>query len=244
MTISLSLILEYLVSPVFVQGAITTLLITVSSILSGVVIGLLLALMQESRFGAIRGGTTLYLWLFRGTPVLFQIIFVFNVLPSFGIILSGFVSGVLALSLNEGAYMAEIMRSGLQAVKRGQKVAGRALGMTEWQVLRFVVLPQAARVILPPVGNQLIGMMKLSALVSAIAVQDLLLAANQTASADFHYFEALTAAGIYYLAMTTVFMVLQAALERRLATRRRSANPPVSLTRRLIGMTGAQSAVR
>jgi polar amino acid transport system permease protein len=200
--------------------------------------------MQESRFATVRHGTVLYLWLFRGTPVLFQIIFIFNVLPSFGIILSGFLSGVLALSLNEGAYMAEIMRSGLQAVKRGQKVAGRALGLTEWQVLRYVVLPQALRVILPPVGNQLIGMMKLSALVSAIAVQDLLLAANQTASADFRYFEALTAAGIYYLAMTTVFMLLQSALERRLATRRRSAGPAMSFTRRLIGMTGAQSAIR
>jgi len=243
MTISLSLILEYLVSPVFLQGAGTTLMITVTSILFGVLVGFLLALMQESRFAAVRGGTTLYLWLFRGTPVLFQIIFVFNVLPSFGIILSGFVSGVLALSLNEGAYMAEIMRSGLQAVKRGQKVAGRALGMTEWQVMRHVVVPQALRVILPPVGNQLIGMMKLSALVSAIAVQDLLLAANQTASADFRYFEALSAAGIYYLGMTTVFMVLQALLERRLSSRR-SAVRGLSLTRRLIGMTGMQSAVR
>ncbi len=237
------LVLSYLSAPRFIHAAGMTLLISICSLAGGMAVGLLLALMQEARAAPLRWMAVAYLWLFRGTPVLFQLIFVFNVLPSFGFVLSGFACAVLALSLNEGAYMAEIMRSGLQAVKRGQKVAGRALGMTDWQVMRYVVVPQALRVILPPVGNQLIGMMKLSALVSAIAVQDLLLAANQTASADFRYFEALSAAGIYYLGMTTVFMVLQALLERRLSSRR-SAVRGLSLTRRLIGMTGMQSAVR
>jgi len=244
MTLSLELIFDYLVSPLFLRGAAMTLLITVASILCGVLIGLVLALLQETRFVAVRIVTVAYLWLFRGTPVLFQIIFVFNVLPSFGITLSGFVCAVLALSLNEGAYMAEIMRSGLQAVKKGQRIAGLALGMQDWQVIRFVVLPQALRVVLPPIGNQMIGMLKLSALVSAIAVEELLLVANQTASANFRYFEALAAAGIYYLAMTTLFMALQAMLERRLDPRRRTRGQPVSLTQRLIGVTGGQMAIR
>jgi polar amino acid transport system permease protein len=234
---SLELVFEYLVSPAFVAGALTTLLLTVCSIFFGVLVGLIIAVLQDTRTAVGKGITTLYLWLFRGTPVLFQIIFIYNVLPSFGIRLSAFVSGVLALSLNEGAYMAEIVRSGLQAVKAGQRVAGLALGLTRGQVLRHIVIPQAARIALPPMGNQLIGMLKLSALVSVIAVQDLLLVANQTASANFRYFEALTAAGIYYLAMTTFFMVLQAMLERTLDPKSRRKSRSWSLTQRLLSVS-------
>jgi polar amino acid transport system permease protein len=234
---SLELVFEYLVSPAFVGGALTTLLLTVCSIFFGVLVGMIIAVLQDARTIVGKGIVTLYLWLFRGTPVLFQIIFIYNVLPSFGIRLSAFVSGVLALSLNEGAYMAEIVRSGLQAVKAGQRVAGLALGMTRGQVLRHIVIPQAARIALPPMGNQLIGMLKLSALVSVIAVQDLLLVANQVASADFRYFEALTAAGIYYLVMTTFFMVLQAMLERALDPRSRRKTRSWSLTQRLLSVS-------
>ena len=165
-----------------------------------------MALLQESRFKPLQLFTLVYLWLFRGTPVLFQIIFIYNVLPTFGILLSAFTSAVIALSLNEGAYMAEIIRSGLQAVKKGQRTAGLALGMSRFAVMRYIVLPQAARIVLPPTGNQMIGMLKTSALVSVVAVEELLLVANQTASSNFKYFEALSAAGIYYLGLTTIFM--------------------------------------
>lgn len=234
---SLELVVEYMMSPAFVEGALMTLLLTLCSIVCGVAVGLVIALLQDTKTKIGQALTTLYLWLFRGTPVLFQIIFIYNVLPSFGIRLSAFVSGVLALSLNEGAYMAEIVRSGLQAVKTGQRVAGLALGMTRGQVLRFIVIPQAARIVLPPMGNQLIGMLKLSALVSVIAVQDLLLVANQIASANFRYFEALTAAGIYYLAMTTVFMLLQMALERALDPKSRRKTRKWTLTQRLLNVS-------
>jgi polar amino acid transport system permease protein len=240
---SFELVFEYLVSPDFIGGALTTLLLTVCSIFFGVLVGLIIAVLQDTRTTVGKSITTLYLWLFRGTPVLFQIIFIYNVLPSFGIRLSAFVSGVLALSLNEGAYMAEIVRSGLQAVKVGQRAAGLALGMTRGQVLRHIVIPQAARIALPPMGNQLIGMLKLSALVSVIAVQDLLLVANQIASANFRYFEALTAAGIYYLAMTTLFMLLQAMLERSLDPKSRRKTPSSSLMQRLMNVS-TEVAVR
>jgi polar amino acid transport system permease protein len=222
------------------RGAATTLLITILSMTLGIVVGLTIALLQQVRIKAIRFLVTAYLWLFRGTPVLFQLIFVFYVLPGFGIMLSGFTSGVLALSLNEAAYTAEIFRSGLQAVGRGQRTAGRSLGMREWQVMRYVVLPQAMRVVIPPLGNQFLGMLKLSALVSTIAVQDLLLVANQTASANFRYFEALSAAGIYYLAMTTVFMIIQFQIERWAGRRSR----PTSWTQRLLGMTAYATQIR
>ena len=231
---SIELVLKYLTSPNFLRGAEMTLLLTLAALVFGVLIGLVLALIQESqtRIGTVV--TVAYLWLFRGTPVLFQIIFIYNVLPSFGIRLSAFVCAVLALSLNEGAYMAEILRSGLQAVKKGQRTAGLALGMTGTQMMRYVVIPQAARIVLPPIGNQMIGMLKLSALVSVIAVEELLLVANQTASADFRYFEALTAAGIYYLAMTTVFMGLQILMEIVARPKKRQGMRRLSLTDRML----------
>jgi len=218
---SFDLICDYLLSPVFIRGAMMTLLVTVTSLFFGILSGLLLALLQGARFAAPRVLVLVYLWLFRGTPVLFQIIFIYNVLPGFGIRLSAFVSATIALSLNEGAYMSEIIRSGLGAVKQGQRTAGLALGMTRAGVMRHIVLPQALRVILPPMGNQMIGMLKTSALVSVVAVQELLLAANQTAAANFRYFEALTAAGIYYLLLTTLFMIVQAWMERALDPKRK-----------------------
>jgi polar amino acid transport system permease protein len=236
------LIVAYVVSPIFVRGAFTTLLVTLLSMTLGIVVGLVVALIQQARMPPLQILVTAYLWLFRGTPVLFQIIFVFYVLPGFGILLSGLTSGVLALSMNEGAYTAEIFRSGLQAVSRGQRTAGRSLGMREWQVMRYIVLPQALRVVVPPLGNQFLGMLKLSALVSTIAVQDLLLVANQTASASFHYFEALSAAGIYYLVMTTLFMFIQFRIERWAGRRQRVK--PTTWTQRLLGMTADAGRIR
>ncbi|HEX8046791.1 amino acid ABC transporter permease [Rhizobium sp.] len=229
---SLELVFDYLLSPAFFHGAVLTLLITIVSLFFGIIVGLIIALLQETELRAVKAATLVYLWLFRGTPVLFQIIFIYNVLPGFGIRLSAILSAVLALSLNEGAYMAEILRSGLHAVKKGQRTAGLALGMTRASVMRFVVMPQAARIVLPAVGNQMIGMLKTSALVSVVAVEELLLVANQTASANFRYFEALSAAGIYYLALTTIFMIFQSILERSLDPkrgRRGSVRKPLSL---------------
>lgn len=218
---SLDLVFEYIVSPAFFHGAVLTLLITITALFFGILAGLVIALMQETQLRPLQFFTLVYVWLFRGTPVLFQIIFIYNVLPSFGIRLSAFLSAVIALALNEGAYMAEILRSGLDAVKKGQRTAGLALGLTTAQMMRFIVLPQAARIVLPPMGNQMIGMLKTSALVSVIAVEELLLVANQTASASFRYLEALSAAGVYYLALTTIFMILQAMLERSLDPKKR-----------------------
>jgi polar amino acid transport system permease protein len=196
-------------------AALVTLWISITSMALGSAIGLALSLMQQSRFRLLRYVAWSYLWLFRGTPVLLQIIFAFNVLPGFGVILSGPVCAVLALGLHEAAYMAEIFRSGLGAVSAGQRDAARALGMSEWRVMRLVVLPQALRIVIPPIGNQFIGLLKLSALISVIGVRELLLAAEQSASATFRYLEALSAAGVYYLAFTSVLMALQHVLERR-----------------------------
>lgn len=235
MSDALSVIAGYLISWTFFEAALMTLALTLLAMFFGMLLGIIFALIQESRIKTLRGVVLIYLWLFRGTPVLLQIIFVFNVLPVFGIVLSGFISGVIALSLNQGAYMTEIFRSGLQAVGKRQRIAGSALGMKNSQVMRYVVLPQALRIVVPPTGNQFMGMLKESALVSVIAVQELLLVADQTASANFRYLEALSTAAIYYLALTTVFMVAQTYIERWLAPRKQGAK--VNWTQRLLRMT-------
>jgi polar amino acid transport system permease protein len=209
-----SLLAQYLVSADFFQGAAMTLWLSVASLALGLGVGLLIAIGQEAPWRAVRSAVWAYIWLFRGTPVLLQLVFAFNVLPAFGVLLPGFACAVLALGLNEGAYMAEIMRSGIRAVGPGQRLAARALGLEEWRVMRWVVLPQALRIVIPPIGNQFVGMLKLSALVSVIGVKELLLTADETASGNFRYIETLTAAGVYYLALTTVFMAIQSVIER------------------------------
>lgn len=210
----------------FANAALVTLWISVAAMLIGLAGELLLALAQQARWRALRWFAWIYLWLFRGTPVLLQIIFAFNVLPGFGLILSGPICAVLALGLHEAAYMTEILRSGLGTVGPGQRDAAKALGMSHGKMMRLVVLPQALRVIIPPTGNQFIGMLKLSSLVSTIGVHELLLAAEQSASGTFRYLEALSAAGVYYLAFTTVLMAAQHLLERRLTPTVRSSTLP------------------
>jgi polar amino acid transport system permease protein len=241
---SIDLIIAYVFSLAFFHGALMTLFLSVVSLLGGMVAGLFVAMLQESRWAPLRMLASGYLLIFRGTPVLFQLIFIFNVLPSFGLVLPGLTCAIIGLSLNEGAYMAEIMRSGIYAVGHGQRQAARALGMKDWQVMAYVVLPQALRIVVPPIGNQAIGMLKMSALVSVIAVNELLLVANQRASAEFRYLEALSAAGIYYLGMTTVLMIGQAAVERSLRRRGRRPATRTSLSQRLFGLTSGAGHVR
>jgi len=222
-----TLFLHYLFSAQFAYAALVTLGLSLAALAVGVVMGLLLAVGRETPYRAIHQVVTFYLWLFRGTPVLLQLVFAFNVLPAFGIVLSGLTCAVLALGLNEGAYMAEIMRAGILGVGRGQRLAARALGMDEWRIMVWVVLPQALRIVIPPIGNQFISMLKVSAIVSVIGVQELLMVAEQDASGTFRYLETLFAAGVYYLAMTTVFMQIQTRIERRLAHRRRVVAAPL-----------------
>jgi polar amino acid transport system permease protein len=207
---------HYLLSFDYATAAVNTLWISLAALILGLIVGLLLAVLRETGLATLAGLVRFYLWLFRGTPVLLQIVFAFNVLPSFGVVLPGFVCAVLALGLNEGAYMAEIIRSGILAVGQDQRDAARALGLREGLIMRLVVLPQAFRIIIPPIGNQFIGMLKLSALVSVIGVRELLLVADQSASYNFRYLEALSAAAVYYLVLTNVFMAVQSRIERAL----------------------------
>lgn len=215
--------LGYLVDVRFLQAAGVTFLLTAVSMVLGILGGLVLALVKASPLPPLRWLANAYIWVFRGTPVLLQLIFVFNVLPKYGLTLSAFTCAVIALSMNEAAYMAEIVRGGLLGVDKGQRTAAHMLGLSRAQTLRWVVLPQTVRLILPPTGNQLIGMLKTSALASVVSVQDLLLTAQRDAAANFDYVNTLTAAAVHYLVLTTLFTLLVRYLERRYDIDLRSA---------------------
>lgn len=213
--------LDYFLSSTFAIGAAITLALTLLSMLFGIIGGLFLAMVKTAGFRYVDKPIDLYIWLFRGTPVLLQLIFIFNALPQMGLRFSAFTSAVIALTLNESAYMAEIIRAGIESVDKGQRSAARVLGLRDRQIMRHVVLPQAMRLIVPPTGNQFIGMLKMSALASVIAVQDLLLRAQRIASANFDYIDTLLAAAAWYLVLTTLFTYGQRWLEQRMDVSRR-----------------------
>jgi len=211
---------QALTSQGFRDGAIIAISLTVVAQLTAVVIGLVVALMRGSGFRILRAIGWTYVWIFRAIPTLVQLLFVWNALPQlFPALIEGwfspFLAAWLALSLNEGAYMAEIVRSGLLAVDEGQQLAARALGMTPRSVFRRVVLPQVMRVIIPPTANEFITMLKITSLASAISLQELLSYTQQSISISFRFAEYYAAAAIYYLVIVSVFMVFQALLERR-----------------------------
>jgi polar amino acid transport system permease protein len=219
---------QYLLDPTILDGVRLTLLFTVLAMLISIVAGVVLALMRLAANPVLSGFSTLYIWFFRGTPLLVQIIFWFNIqlfipvvqLGQYRIetnsIVSAFTAALLALSLNEAAYVAEIVRSGLLAVDRGQREAAAALGYTPRQAMMRIILPQALRVIVPPIGNQTISMLKTTSLVSVVAAQDLLTRAQNIYARNFLVIELLMVASIWYLALTTVASVGQSAIERRL----------------------------
>jgi polar amino acid transport system permease protein len=186
---------------------------------AGVVLGVFTALARLSRWviPIARWVAGIYIWLFRGTPLLVQIVFVYYVVPevtNYNVNLNEFWSAFIALALNEGAYMAEIVRAGITSVDTGQVEAAQSLGMRNWLTMRRIVLPQAIRFIIPPTGNEFISMLKNTSLAYVISTQELFFAGNQIGTHSFRYFEPLTIISLYYLAMTTVATIAQGFLER------------------------------
>ena len=198
-------------------GVLITFQLSVVSIICASVLALLAALARLSRVAPLSSLAGLYVSLMRGTPLFLQFIFVYQALPQVGLVLDSFTSAVVALSLNYGAYMSEIFRAGIQAVGRGQIEAAYALGMTPWQTMRRIVLPQAIRIVTPDIGNQFIAMQKDTALARAIALPELMGRARQAGAPRHHFFEALVVAAIWYWLLTIVLSYLQARLERWMA---------------------------
>lgn len=226
--IAWSAVPQYILDDTILDGIRLTILFTVLSMIISVVAGAILATMRLASNPVLSGFASLYIWFFRGTPLLVQIIFWFNIqlfIPSIDIgsihidtnsIVTAFVAALLALSLNEAAYMAEIIRGGLLAVDSGQHEAAKALGYTPAQSMLRIVFPQALRVIIPPIGNQTISMLKTTSLVSVVAAQDLLTRAQNIYARNFLIIELLIVASIWYLVMTTVASAIQLVIERRL----------------------------
>ncbi|QBK04951.1 ATP-binding cassette domain-containing protein [Hylemonella gracilis] len=207
--------LHYLTLPWLLEGIYFTLAATAIGLLGGMVVGLLLATMQLSRFNGLSVAARAYAVIFRGTPLLLQMVFFYNALPYVGIKLSGLMAAGLALAFNEATFIAEMFRAGVVSVDRGQVLAGQALGMAPATLMRRVVAPQALRTMIPAFGNEAVSTLKNSSLASFIAVQELTLRSTQLVSANFDFFSVFLASGIMYLVLTGVIGVFQLALEAR-----------------------------
>ncbi|MFE9309111.1 amino acid ABC transporter permease [Streptomyces sp. NPDC088353] len=226
------------------RGLAVTLELTAICMVLGVVLGIVLAVMRLSVNPVVRSAAFLYVSFFRGTPVLVQLLFWYNLAAlyptlTFGIpglsldanrLITPLVAAVLGLGLNEAAYMSEIVRAGILSVDHGQAEAAGALGLTRMQTMRRVILPQAMRVIIPPTGNETIGMLKTTALVSVLAVPDLLYSAQILYSRNFQTIPLLIVASIWYMVVTSVLTIGQFYVERRFARGNRTL-PPTPLQR-------------
>lgn len=224
---------RYLFDTRILQGLLVTLELTVLSMLIGIVLGLVLAVMRMSQSALIRWAASAYIWFFRGTPLLVQLLFwgfAGVLFPKIAIgvpfgpsliewdtntVISLFTAGVLGLGLNEAAYMAEIVRGGLLSVPAGQTEASRALGISHMNTLRWIVIPQAMRVIIPPIGNDVISMLKTTSLVIVIGVGDLLYNTQQIYAGNLEQIPLLIVASFWYIALTTLLTLLQGRLEKR-----------------------------
>ena len=202
--------------PILLQGAVITIQITVMAVGCGFFIGMIAALANLSRFRIVRLLVKCYVELFRGTPLLVQIFMIYFALPMvIGQSINPYVAAVTACSINSGAYVSEIFRAGIQSIDKGQMEAGRSLGLTWGQTMRYIVMPQAFKAIIPPLGNEFIAMMKDTSLVSVIGFEELTRRGQLIIARTYGSFEILTAVAIIYLIMTLSISQLVAFLERR-----------------------------
>ena len=225
---------KYVFASAVIQGVILTIILAVLSQLIGAIIGLVLYFLRRSPIGALRAFANAYIWFFRGTPLVVQILVFYAALPYIGLVkplnnidlfthlgfhnifMDSFVAACAALSLNEGAYMAEIVRAGIDSIDPGQLEAARSLGMTYLLAMRRIVLPQALRVIVPPLGNEFNNMLKSTSLAAFISLDELLGTAKSIGDPLFANLELYITASIWYLAMTSVWGLIQSRIERRL----------------------------
>lgn len=205
---------HYATLPFLLQGALLAIEIAVLALAGGLALGLCLAVMRLSRWRLARACAWAYVWFMRGTPLLLQLVFLYDALPAVGIRLNSFTTAVLGFALNEAAFSAEFIRGGLLSVNRNQKIAAAALGMSPFLTLRRIVLPQAMRTILPAIANSAVNMVKGTSLASVIFVNELTFRSEQIVAQNFQFFTVLTAAGLIYLVLTTIIAAAQAALER------------------------------
>lgn len=210
----LQLVFKWEWLPQLARGLTITLEITAICILIGIFLGLILALARVYGRHIFYWLASAYVQFFRGTPLLVQLLLVYYGLPNWGITLSPFVSGIIALGLNTAAYQAEYFRGAIQAIRAGQMMAARAIGLTLPQAIRYVILPQALRLVIPPWSNELILMLKYSTIVYLITVMDLMGVGMTIAAKSFRYFEIFIIIALFYLALVLIITGLLRLLER------------------------------
>lgn len=205
-------------SDLFIEGAWVTLSLSLWAGIAGLFVGTAVGLAKLSRTIFLRAPADFFIWLLRGTPLLVQILFAYYALPALlpSLQLSEFSAAVIALSLNVGAYNAEVIRAGIQAVAKGQTEASLSLGLSRFQTLRFVVLPQALKIVVPPLVNNLVALLKDSSLASSIGLLELTLAGNRVSSETFQPVPVLTTVAIVYLCLTTAVTTFTHFLEKKL----------------------------
>jgi cystine transport system permease protein len=184
--------------PFLMEGLAVTIMLGLSSFVLGSIVGLALALARLSNVGVLKIVSIVYLSIFRGTPMLVQIMLIYFGLPQVGIVLEPIPSAIIALSLNVGSYQSENFRSGILGVEAGQREAAASLGMTYWQTMRRIILPQALRVAAPTIGNRFIALMKDTSLASVVTVVELTRVAERIGSATFRHLEMFVLAAIVY----------------------------------------------
>jgi ectoine/hydroxyectoine ABC transporter permease protein EhuD len=214
---------EYL--PELFQGALISVELTLSVMALSLVLGLIVALARLTRLRAVRVVATFYVEVMRGTPALLQLFYIYFVLPAFGIRLPPFTAGVIGLTINYSAYLSEVYRAGIQAVARGQLEAAQALGMSRTLMMRLVILPQAVRIVVPPLGNYFISLFKDTSLASIITVRELIFSGQIIAATNFQYFTIFTIIGAIYLAISYPGSLGVQYLERRLKIGYRPRRP-------------------
>ena len=212
----MDLFLHYLALPYLLKGIGFTIAVTLLGLAEGLVVGLVLACMQLSRVGPLALFARGYTVIFRGTPLILQLVFAYDALPHIGLKLSAIGAAGLALAANEGPFIAEILRAGVLGVERGQLLAGQALGMTPTVLLHRVIAPQAIRMIVPALGNESVSALKNSSLASVIAVDELTLRSTQLASSTFDFFSIFFASGLMYLLLTGAIAAIQLIAEAAL----------------------------
>ena len=242
---------EYLTVPVLIQGIGVAIVLTAVAMVIGLVLGVVTAVMRLSKNPVTSGVAWLYIWVFRGTPVYLQLLMWFNlalIFPMVGIpgvfqgrmidILSPFVAASIGLGLNQGAYTSEVVRGGILSVDEGQTEAAQAVGMTRLQAMRRIVLPQAMRVIIPPVGNEVIGMLKKTSLASAIGVSEILSEAQHIYYVNNRIMELLIVCAVWYLGAVSILSIGQYYLERSFAKGSSSRQLPLTPIQRLSRIFG------
>jgi polar amino acid transport system permease protein len=244
-----NIINHYFLSAGILEGLGITLALTAVAMAGGILLGVLLAIMRLSPNPIVSGSSWVYIWFFRGTPVLVQLLFWYNaayIFPTFTLgvpfgpalvhfdlnsWLTPFVAASIGLALNEGAYMSEIIRAGIISVDEGQTEAAQSIGMSRLLTLRLIVLPQAMRVVIPPTGNETISMLKTSSLASVVVAPELLFRAQQIYATTYQVIPLLMVASFQYLWVTSVLMVGQYYLERHYARGAVRALPPTPAQR-------------